>query len=143
MTADAERAQHLVGRLGDVLGAIAGILNTLLATDQIDGGIVRNEIAGESREQVAQQNDAEGRIADLTPRERQVMALVVAGHGSKRIAANLGISHRTVENHRASIMKTTGAKSLPALVRLALTAAGDGSVEQLTRERTSRRRRGK
>ena len=53
----------------------------------------------------------------------QIMDLVLAGHPSKNIAADLGISQRTVENHRASIMKKTGSKSLPALARLALAAA--------------------
>jgi two-component system CheB/CheR fusion protein len=48
------------------------------------------------------------------------MDTVPAGHLSKNIAADLGISQRTVENHRASIMDKTGSKSLPALVRLAL-----------------------
>jgi two-component system, chemotaxis family, CheB/CheR fusion protein len=62
-------------------------------------------------------------IAALTPRQRQIMDLVLAGHPSKNIAADLGISQRTVETHRASIMKKTGAKSLPALARLALAAA--------------------
>ncbi|MDI4664120.1 response regulator [Xanthobacter autotrophicus] len=62
-------------------------------------------------------------IASLTPRQRQVMDLVLAGHPSKNIAADLNISQRTVENHRAAIMKRTGAKSLPALARLALAAA--------------------
>jgi two-component system CheB/CheR fusion protein len=62
-------------------------------------------------------------IADLTPRQRQIMDLVLAGHPSKNIAADLGISQRTVENHRASIMKRTGSQSLPALARLAVTAA--------------------
>jgi two-component system CheB/CheR fusion protein len=61
-------------------------------------------------------------IADLTPREHLVMDLVLAGHPSKNIAADLGISQRTVENHRASIMKKTGSKSIPALIRLALAA---------------------
>jgi two-component system CheB/CheR fusion protein len=51
------------------------------------------------------------------------MALVLAGHPSKNIASDLGISQRTVENHRASIMAKTGATSLPALARLALAAA--------------------
>lgn len=50
------------------------------------------------------------------------MALVIAGQPSKVIAADLGISRRTVENHRASIMRTTGAKSLPELARLTLAA---------------------
>ena len=62
-------------------------------------------------------------IARLTPRQRQIMGLVLAGHPSKNIAADLGISQRTVENHRASIMKRTGSKSLPALARLAVAAA--------------------
>jgi two-component system CheB/CheR fusion protein len=61
-------------------------------------------------------------IARLTGRQRQIMDMVLAGHPSKNIAADLGISQRTVENHRASIMKKTGAKSLPALARLAVAA---------------------
>jgi two-component system CheB/CheR fusion protein len=62
-------------------------------------------------------------IAGLTTRQRDVMAMVLAGHPSKNIAADLGISQRTVENHRASIMRKTRTKSLPALARLALAAA--------------------
>ncbi len=62
-------------------------------------------------------------IAGLTPREHSVMDLVLAGRPSKNIAFDLGISQRTVENHRASIMKKTGSKSIPALIRLALAAA--------------------
>ena len=61
-------------------------------------------------------------IAELTPRQRHIMDLVVAGHPSKNIAADLGLSQRTVENHRAAIMKKTGSTSLPALGRLALVA---------------------
>ncbi len=60
----------------------------------------------------------------LTPRQRQIMVLVLSGHPSKNIAADLGISQRTVENHRAAIMRKSGSKSLPALARLAL-AAGE------------------
>lgn len=59
-------------------------------------------------------------ISGLTPRQQQVMALVLEGHPSKNIAADLNISQRTVENHRAAIMRRTGATSLPALVRLSL-----------------------
>jgi two-component system CheB/CheR fusion protein len=62
------------------------------------------------------------RIADLTRRERQVLDLVLAGQPSKNIAFTLSINQRTVEKHRASIMKKTGAKSMPALVRLTLAA---------------------
>lgn len=63
----------------------------------------------------------------LTHRQRQVMDMVLAGSPSKNIAADLGISQRTVENHRASIMKKTGCRSVPALARLALAAAWDGA----------------
>jgi two-component system CheB/CheR fusion protein len=70
--------------------------------------------------------EAVNRLAKLTARQRQIMDLVLAGQPSKNIAADLGISQRTVENHRASIMKRTGSKSLPALARLALAAASHG-----------------
>lgn len=63
------------------------------------------------------------RFAHLTPRQHEIMRLVVAGQPTKIIAADLGISRRTVENHRAAIMKRTGATSLPALGQLALIAA--------------------
>jgi two-component system CheB/CheR fusion protein len=75
------------------------------------------------------QADAATHIDGLTKRQHQVMDMVLAGHPSKNIAADLHISQRTVENHRASIMKRTGAKSLPALARLALAAAGPISAE--------------
>jgi two-component system CheB/CheR fusion protein len=68
-------------------------------------------------------------IADLTPRQREIMDRVLAGQPSKNIAADLGISQRTVENHRASIMRRTGSRSLPALARLAVTAAMDEAAQ--------------
>jgi len=71
--------------------------------------------------------DAMRKLNGLTARQRQVLDMVVAGVANKNIAADLGISQRTVETHRAEIMRRTGAKSLPALARLALTAeAGTG-----------------
>ena len=71
---------------------------------------------------LASRETAATTIASLTPRQHQIMDMVLAGHPSKNIAADLGISQRTVENHRASIMDKTGSKSLPALARLALAA---------------------
>ncbi|MDZ7628341.1 MAG: chemotaxis protein CheB [Parvularculaceae bacterium] len=61
-------------------------------------------------------------MAGLTPRQLEIMTRVLAGEPSKNIAADLGISQRTVENHRAAIMKKTGSKSLPELARLAVAA---------------------
>ena len=80
------------------------------------------ERAQDAGKQLAWRDDAVSHMAGLTPRQHQVMALVLAGQASKNIAADLGISQRTVENHRASIMKRTGAQSLPALARLAVAA---------------------
>jgi two-component system CheB/CheR fusion protein len=83
------------------------------------------EQSRDSSKLFAWRESAASHIAGLTPRQRQVMELVLAGRPSKIIAADLSISQRTVENHRASIMKKTGSKSLPALARLALAAAED------------------
>ncbi len=77
----------------------------------------------------AWQTAAASSIASLTPRQRDVMTMVLAGHPSKNIAADLGISQRTVENHRASIMHKTRTRSLPALARLAMAAASGGEDE--------------
>jgi two-component system CheB/CheR fusion protein len=79
----------------------------------------------DSTQVAAWRQDAVDHVAELTPRQRQIMELVLAGQPSKNIASDLGISQRTVENHRASIMKKTGSKSLPALARLALAAAAN------------------
>ena len=68
-------------------------------------------------------HQASASVASLTSRQREVLDLVLAGHPSKNIAADLGISQRTVDNHRAAIMRKTGSKSVPALVRIAMAAA--------------------
>jgi two-component system response regulator FixJ len=60
------------------------------------------------------------RHAFLTPREQQVLGLLVEGRPSKLIAYELGISTRTAEHHRSAVMKKMGARSLSHLVRMAL-----------------------
>ena len=87
------------------------------------------EQSRDSSRLVAVREDAANHVAGLTPRQREIMALVLAGAPSKNIAADLGISQRTVENHRAAIMQKTGSKSLPALARLALAAAWQADDE--------------
>jgi FixJ family two-component response regulator len=59
------------------------------------------------------------RVASLTEREREVMALAVDGLPNKEIARCLGISHRTVEIHKARVMTKTGADTLLDLARIA------------------------
>ena len=81
------------------------------------------EQAGDTAKASAWKETAQNSIAGLTDRQREVMELVLAGHPSKNIAADLGVSQRTVENHRAAVMKKTGSRSIPALIRLVLAAA--------------------
>jgi FixJ family two-component response regulator len=61
-------------------------------------------------------------IAGLTPREREVMSLVAQGKANKVIAADLELSQRTVEIHRAHVMEKMGANSLAHLVRMVIEA---------------------
>jgi two-component system CheB/CheR fusion protein len=68
------------------------------------------------------QQTATAKVGSLTARQRQILELVLAGHPSKNIAADLRISQRTVDNHRAAIMRKTEAKSLSALIKTALAA---------------------
>ena len=82
-------------------------------------GAVRNALANHlSRRRILQQIAAlKARYARLTPRERQVAAMVVAGAYNKEIGAALGTAERTVKLHRANAMEKMGARSLPDLVR--------------------------
>ncbi len=82
----------------------------------IGGALEQSHDAGKSS---GVQEATSRRIAALTKRQHQIMDMVLLGHPSKNIAADLGISQRTVENHRASIMRKMGARSLPELARLA------------------------
>ncbi|WP_159591029.1 response regulator FixJ [Chelativorans xinjiangense] len=65
------------------------------------------------------------RLDQLTERERQVMAGIVAGLPNKTIAYDLDISPRTVEVHRANVMAKMSAKNLPELVRMVLAASDE------------------
>ena len=80
------------------------------------------ERSSDAAKRSAWRDGASAHLAGLTSRQRQVMRLVLAGQPSKNIASDLGMSQRTVENHRAAIMRRTGTKSLPALARLAVAA---------------------
>ena len=63
--------------------------------------------------------DVQKRFDSLTPREREVMALVTTGLMNKQIAANVGLSEITVKIHRGHVMKKMQAKSVADLVRMA------------------------
>lgn len=62
------------------------------------------------------------RMGNLSEREREVLELVALGRMNKVVAADLGISERTVEVHRANVMKKLGVETLAQLVRVKITA---------------------
>jgi two-component system response regulator FixJ len=70
----------------------------------------------------AAKKEAEARLAELSPRERDVLQGLVAGKINKVIAHDLAISPRTVEVYRANLMAKTGARSMSELMRIALAA---------------------
>lgn len=81
----------------------------------------------EIRELAAHEAEVAKRMALLTPREHEVMSLVVAGNANKVIALELAISERTVELHRGRIMKKMRARSLAELMRMVL-PQGQGAL---------------
>jgi RNA polymerase sigma factor (sigma-70 family) len=72
-----------------------------------------------TREQRAKNDELYDRYDSLTPREREVMTLVVAGLLNKQIAGELGTSETTVKNHRHQLMEKMGADSVAELVKMA------------------------
>jgi FixJ family two-component response regulator len=78
----------------------------------------------EARQVLSRVEELRQRHAALTPREKEVMALIVAGQANKVIAMDLGLSERTVEIHRARVMEKMATRSVAHLVRMALELEG-------------------
>lgn len=77
------------------------------------------EVGDEVRVQQKERSDIEDRVLRLTRREHQVFVRVIKGNLNKEIAAQLGVTEKTIKAHRANVMKKTEAKSLAHLVRMA------------------------
>jgi two-component system CheB/CheR fusion protein len=90
--------------------------------ESVARALQRGEQSANHREE---RGDVAARLATLSARETQVMERIVAGQLNKNIAAELGISQRTTEHHRQSVMHKMGAKSLAMLVRMAGLTEGD------------------
>ncbi|MBK3665011.1 response regulator transcription factor [Bradyrhizobium diazoefficiens] len=84
--------------------------------DAVTAAIARDQLRRASEEQAVAIVD---RYTTLSPREREVMALVTAGRMNKQIAGELGLSEVTVKIHRGAAMRKMGARSLAELVRMA------------------------
>jgi len=74
------------------------------------------------RSEQAERAEVAARLAHLTPREMEVMAMVTDGKSNKEIASELGVSAKTVEAHRARVMEKMDASSLADLVKMAMAA---------------------
>ncbi|MCP4283494.1 MAG: response regulator transcription factor [Gammaproteobacteria bacterium] len=85
---------------------------------------IRNALNMDVEQRAAQAERAEiaTRLANLTPREHEVMEMVTAGKANKEIARTLGVSAKTVEAHRSRVMEKMQASSLAELVKMAVAA---------------------
>jgi len=83
--------------------------------DAIHAGIERDRLQRQAAAAIA---GLQQRFATLTEREREIMALVIAGHANKRIAARLGVAEGTMKVHRGQIMRKMLAQSVQELVRM-------------------------
>lgn len=66
------------------------------------------------------ESTGQSQLGLLTPRQREILQLVVEGHSTKQVAGRLGLSAKTIEAHRGAIMQRLGIRDLPGLVRFAM-----------------------
>jgi FixJ family two-component response regulator len=100
-------------------GALEFLTKPVRGQDLLDA--VQKAVARDRglRKERAEMMEIRTRFDSLTPREREVLNLVVAGLLNKQIADELGISELTIKTHRAHLMQKTQAESLAHLVRMA------------------------
>jgi FixJ family two-component response regulator len=108
-------------------GAIEFLTKPFREQDLLDAILLGHARDRARLEQERAMADLQVRLETLTPREREVMALVATGRLNKQIAADLGLSEITIKVHRGQVMRKMRASSLPDLARMAdqlqLTAA--------------------
>ena len=99
-------------------GAIDFLTKPFRQQEMLDAVATAIERDRKRREDDKMISNAQARVETLTPRERDVLALVAAGLMNKQIAAELGIAEITVKIHRGHVMKKMGTRSLADLVRI-------------------------
>lgn len=122
------RAVVLMTAYGDIATGVhaikAGAVDFLVKPfdDETFLAAVRNALAQDrhDREVLRELQTVRGRLASLTPREHEVLEQVVTGRLNKQIAADLGITEKTIKVHRARAMEKMGVRTLAELVRKTL-----------------------
>jgi FixJ family two-component response regulator len=100
-------------------GAVDFLTKPFRDQDMLDAVAMAIERDRERRASEKQALDMRALLDTLSPREREVMALVTGGLMNKQVAAEIGLAEITVKFHRSHIMKKMGARSLADLVRMA------------------------
>jgi FixJ family two-component response regulator len=100
-------------------GAVDFLTKPIRPQDLLDAVAAAIRVDQDRRQEVAQNAQLREQYALLTPRERQVMALVASGLMNKQVASELSISEVTVKMHRSNAMRKLGAKSVAKLARIA------------------------
>ena len=108
-------------------GAVEFLMKPFRDQDLLDAVHIGLERARQARGAAAELALFRQRHASLTPRERQVLALVASGLMNKQVADRLGLSEVTVKVHRAQLMQKLDARSMADLVRIADRIAQDGA----------------
>jgi FixJ family two-component response regulator len=101
------------------LGAVDFLIKPFRDQDLLDAVTVALERDRKLREPDRKAAELKSRLDNLTPREREVMTLVVTGLMNKQIAGRLGVSEGTVKVHPGRVMEKLGARSVAELVKIA------------------------
>jgi len=107
-------------------GAVDFLTKPVRKENLLDAVARAEALDAQTRESQVELSAIQGRAATLTPREREVLAHVVAGRLNKQIAFDLGTVERTVKLHRGSVMRKLGVRTVADLVRIAEKAGISG-----------------
>ncbi|MBV9562358.1 MAG: response regulator transcription factor [Bradyrhizobium sp.] len=116
-------------------GAVEFLTKPVREQDLLDAVRLALERDRRRREQDRKIVDLRGRFQSLSPREREVMALITRGLMNKQAAAEIGVSEVTVKVHKRSLMKKMGVRSVADLARIAEVLESENASENLGRGR--------
>ena len=121
--------RQVISGSGEIVQSSRTISAEILLKDALDREqILIGQIAAMKRQKYFSHEilhggeEAARTLATLTKRQKEVLRLILAGKSNKIVAFDTGINQRTVENHRAAIMRKTGVASITALTRLVMAA---------------------